>query len=292
MAHRIVQLTDLGRRLRDMDAAGVDVQVLSPAPEQYHYWTDEELARRVTRRANRGVAAAVSQAPHRFAGLGLVPLHHPDLVIAALHDAVIECGLRGVEFSSHAPGVELSDERLEPFWSAAEELGAVLFLHPDGCSLDGRLNRFYLCDTVGQPAETATGLSHLIFAGVLDRHPGLRIVAAHGGGYLPTFIGRSDHAWQVRPDARGCAQPPSRYLRRLHFDSVVHSPAALRALVDAVGAGQVLLGSDYPFETGVEDPLRRLRFSGVEPGAQEAIRSANAVRLGLGPPVNSELNDQ
>jgi aminocarboxymuconate-semialdehyde decarboxylase len=200
-----------------------------------------------------------------------------------LEDAVTGCGLRGVEISSHAPGVELSDQRLEPFWARAEELGAVVFLHPFGCTLDERLDRFYLANTVGQPVENAVALSHLIFSGVLDRHPRLRVLAAHGGGYLPTYLGRSDHAWHVRPEARGCQRPPSEYLSRLYFDSLVHSPGALRALVAAAGAERVLLGSDYPFDMGVTDPVQRVEAAGLPAEAEQAICSGNAARLDLIP---------
>lgn len=277
---RIPLLTRLDGRLAAMDAAGVDVQLVSPSPSQYHYWADPDLARTLSRTANRVVAELVARAPDRLRGLGLVPLQHPDLLVDALDDALAH-GHAGVEISSHAPGVELSDERLEPFWARAAATGALVFLHPFGCTLDERLDRFYLANTVGQPVENAVALSHLIFAGVLDRHPGLRVLAAHGGGYLPTFLGRSDHAWEVRPEARGCAEPPSRYLRRLWFDSLVHSPEALRALVAAAGADRVLLGSDFPFDMGVPDPLARLAAAGLTPPQQHAIASGNAADLGL-----------
>src|SRR5690606_2784519 len=159
---------------------------------------------------------------------GVIPMQHPHRAVEYLDDAVLGRGLIGVEISSFAGDVELSDARLEPFWARAEALGAVIFLHPFGCSLDERLDRFYLANTVGQPAENAVALSHLIFAGVLDRHPGLKLVAAHGGGYLPFAMGRSDHAWRVRPDAQKCANAPSTYLSKLWFDTVVHDPAAVR----------------------------------------------------------------
>jgi aminocarboxymuconate-semialdehyde decarboxylase len=285
VAERIPALTDPATRLADMDAAGVDVQLVSPSPGHYHYWADPGLAREVTQAAGEGIAALVARHPDRLLGLGLVPLQHPADCQAALEHAVTGCGLAGVEISSHAgqPGatVELSDERLDPFWARAAELGAIVFLHPFGCSLDERLDRFYLSNTVGQPVEHAVALSHLIFGGVLDRHPGLRVLAAHGGGYLPGYLGRSDHAWQVRPEARGCAQPPSSYLRRIWFDSLVHDPAALRALVAAAGPGQVLLGSDYPFDMGVTDPVRRLLDAGLDADATAAIAGGNAARLGL-----------
>ncbi len=161
----------------------------------------------------------------------------------------------------------------------------MIFLHPISCTLDERLNRFYLANTVGQPVENAVALSHLIFSGVLDRHPTLHVIAAHGGGYLPTYLGRSDHAWQVRPDARECANPPSSYLRRLWFDSLVHSPDALRALVDAVGADRVLVGSDYPFDMGVADPVERVHAAELGAAATELVLGGNAASLDLAPAV-------
>lgn len=268
---RFEQLSSLERRLSDMDAAGVDVQLVSPSPSHYYPWADRELAVFIAQEANKATAELVAKAPTRLRGLGLVPLQHPDVMVAALENAMIENGLDGVEISSAAPGVELSDERLEPFWARAEELGAILFLHPFGCTLDERLDRFYLSNTVGQPVENAVALSQLIFAGVLDRYPKLVIIAAHGGGYLPTFLGRSDHAWQVRPEARGCEHTPSYYLSRLYFDSLVHTPDALRALVAAAGPDRVVLGSDYPFDMGVADPVERVRAAGLDEAATAAI---------------------
>ena len=278
IGERIGRLTRADARLADMDAAGVDVQIVSPSPSHYHYWAGPDLARSVFRLANEGVAAHCAEAPGRLHGLGLVPLQHPDLAVEALHHAV-GLGLRGVEISSHAPGRELSDPELEPFWAEAEASGAVVFLHPFGCTLDERLDRFYLSNIVGQPVENAVALSHLIFSGVLDRHPGLRLLAAHGGGYLPTHLGRSDHGWQVRPEARVCAEPPSAYLRRIWFDSLVYEPGALSALIGAAGASQVVMGSDYPFDMGVPDPLDRLRAA-VPPGpGLDSVRGANAIAL-------------
>ncbi|MDP9027586.1 MAG: amidohydrolase [Actinomycetota bacterium] len=285
---RFEQLTSLSRRLSDMDAAGVELQLLSPSPSHYYPFLGAEHARAVARLANESVRDVVAQASDRLEGLGLVPLQHPELMVELLEHAVTECGLRGVELSSFAPGqhvehsVELSDERLEPFWARAVELGAIVFLHPFGCSLDERLDRYYLSNTVGQPVENAVALSHLIFSGVLDRHPRLTLIAAHGGGYLPTFLGRSDHAWTVRPEARGCADIPSSYLGRLYFDSLVHTPDALRALVAAVGVDRVLMGSDYPFDMGVADPVERIVAAELPDAAATAVASGNAARLGLG----------
>ncbi|MET9514371.1 amidohydrolase family protein [Streptomyces sp. NPDC002994] len=279
VAARVPRLTDVAARLATMDMQGVDVQLVSPSPSHYHYWADEETAEKVYRLANEATAAHCAQAPDRLRGLGLVPLQHPGACVEAL-DHALEQGLLGVEISSHAPGRELSDPAYEPLWARAEKTGAVLFLHPFGCTLDERLDQWYLSNTVGQPTENAVALSHLIFSGVLDRHPELRIVAAHGGGYLPTHIGRSDHAWSTRPDAgASCAHPPSTYLRRLYFDSLVHSPHVLRSLVQLAGADRVLLGSDFPFDMGSEDPLGALRAAHL-PGAEfDAVRGGNAATL-------------
>ncbi|MGP3634192.1 amidohydrolase family protein [Streptomyces sp. 24-1644] len=279
IGERIPRLTDPAVRLAVMDAQGVDVQLVSPSPSHYHYWADEQTAEKVYRLANEATAAHCATAPDRLKGLGLVPLQHPALAVEALEHA-LERGLLGVEISSHAPGRELSDPAYEPFWSRADETGALLFLHPFGCTLDERLDRWYLSNTVGQPTENAVALSHLIFSGVLDRHPGLTVVAAHGGGYLPTHIGRSDHAWTTRSDAgAGCAHLPSSYLKRLYFDSLVHDPAVLRELVRVAGADRVLLGSDFPFDMGSADPVGALRAARLADADFHAVRGGNAAAL-------------
>ncbi|MEV1078358.1 amidohydrolase family protein [Streptomyces sp. NPDC050211] len=279
VAERIPRLTDVAVRLAAMDAQGVDVQLVSPSPSHYHYWADEETAEKVYRLAGEATAAHCAQAPGRLHGLGLVPLQHPESAVRAL-ELAMGMGLLGVEISSHAPGRELSDPAYEPFWTRAEETGAILFLHPFGCTLDERLDQWYLSNTVGQPTENAVALSHLIFSGVLDRHPELKVIAAHGGGYLPTHIGRSDHAWSTRSDAgTGCAHLPSSYLKRLYFDSLVHDPQVLRALIGAVGPDRVLLGSDFPFDMGTEDPVGALRAARLPDDDFHAVRGGNATTL-------------
>jgi aminocarboxymuconate-semialdehyde decarboxylase len=276
---RIPKLTDVRVRLAAMDEQGVDRQWVSVSPNHFYPWAPEGLAVWVAMETNRLVAEHVAQAPDRLVGLGVVPLQHPSRIVEYLDDAVLGRGLAGVEISSFAGDVELSDPRLEPFWARAAELGCIVFLHPFGCSLDERLDRFYLANTVGQPTENAVALSHLIFSGVLDRHPGLKLLAAHGGGYLPTVIGRSDRAWDVRPDARHCEHRPSTYLSRLWFDTVVHDDRTLRALVDVAGADRVLLGSDFPFDMGLDDPVAFVRDAGLDAGTTEAILAGNADAL-------------
>ncbi|MFC8511773.1 amidohydrolase family protein [Streptomyces sp. NPDC057257] len=278
VAARLPSLTDVTARLAAMDAQDVDIQLVSPSPSHYHYWADAETAEKVCLLANEAMAAHCARAPGRLHGLGLVPMQHPELAVKSLEQAV-GTGLLGVEISSHAPGRELSDPVYEPFWTHAEETGAIIFLHPFGCTLDERLDRWYLSNTVGQPTENAVALSHLIFSGVLDRHPDLKLIAAHGGGYLPTHLGRSDHAWRVRPDAQGCSREPSSYLRQLYFDSLVHDPYVLRELIRVAGADRVLLGSDFPFDMGTEDPLATLRAADLPETDFHAVRGANAAAL-------------
>ncbi|WP_330302606.1 MULTISPECIES: amidohydrolase family protein [unclassified Streptomyces] len=272
------KLTDVEARLADLDAMGVDIQVVGPMP-MHHYWADADLAVRLARTVNEAVTAHCAQAPERLYGLGTVPLQHPDLAVALLDKAVTEYGLYGISVSTTVDGRELADPAHDPVWEKAEELGAVVFVHPWGCSLGERLATHYLGNTVGQPVETTVALSHLIFTGVLDRFPRLKLVAAHGGGYLPTYIGRSDHAWHAREDARGCAEPPSAYLRRMWFDALVYTPRALRHLVEEVGADRVVLGTDFPFDMGVDDPVARLDAAGLPAADRAAVAGGNALDL-------------
>jgi predicted TIM-barrel fold metal-dependent hydrolase len=285
---RVIPLmADLDRRLADMDAMGVDVQAVGPMP-MHHYWADEALAADFTRATNEAIAAFCARAPQRLVGLGTMPLQHPELAAAELRHAVTALGLRGASVSTTVAGRELADPAHDPFWATARELGAVVLIHPWGTSLGPRLAAHYLGNVVGQPTETTIALSHLIFSGLLDRHPGLRLCACHGGGYLPVYIGRSDHAWRVRPDARGCARLPSEYLREIWFDSLVFTPRGLEHLVDAAGAGRVVVGTDYPFDMGVGDPLARLdAAAGLSQDARAAIRGQNAREL-LGWPARGQ----
>ncbi|ALV30950.1 amidohydrolase family protein [Streptomyces sp. CdTB01] len=272
------KLTSVPERLADLDAMDVDIQVVGPMP-MHHYWSDENLAGRLAHTVNEAVAAHCAEAPERLFGLGSVPLQHPALAVELLEWAVTGLGLYGVSVSTTVDGRELADPAHDPVWAKAEELGAVVFVHPWGCSLGERLATRYLGNTVGQPVETTVALSHLIFTGVLDRFPGLKLVAAHGGGYLPTYVGRSDHAWRVREDARGCAEPPSAYLRRMWFDALVYTPRALCHLVEEVGADRVVLGTDHPFDMGVSNPLARLDAAGLAPAERAAIAGGNALDL-------------
>lgn len=271
------QLTQSARRIADMDAMGVDLQVVSPSPNQYYYWADAALAGEIVAVQNAHIADLCAQHPGRLLGLGTVALQHPELAARQLREAVTRLGLKGVEISTAVGSRELSDPALAPFWAAADELQCVVFMHPLGTSAFERLNSYYLTNVIGQPLETTIALSHLVFSGTLDRHPRLRLLAAHGGGYLPAYLGRAEHAYRVRPEARQMQQAPAEYLRRIWFDSVVHAPASLQSLIATVGLSQVVAGTDYPFDMG-SYALAEL-VQGLDEAAQAAVLGGNARRL-------------
>lgn len=250
-------LSDLPRRLEVMDATGVEVQILSPWMDLTAYALPPEVGARYARMYNEALAATVAAQPERFRALCTVPLQSSDHAVRELEHAVTRLGMVGAEIGTTVAGQELDHPDLERFWATAEELGCLLLLHPCA-SLAGRgVTRHFLGNLVGNPAETTIALGHLVFGGVLERHPDLRLCVAHGGGFAPYQIGRWDHAFHR--DARGAAanltRPPSHWVGQLHHDTVLHSPRSLRLLLDLVGPEHVVLGSDYPFEMGDPDPV-------------------------------------
>jgi aminocarboxymuconate-semialdehyde decarboxylase len=271
-------LDDVSVRLGLMDAGGVDVQAVSVVPTLYHYWADAALAADVVETANEQITQFCAKQPDRFVGLATAALQHPDLAADQLR-AATERGARGVEISTSVAGRELSDRSLDPFWAAAEALGSFVFIHPWGCSLGARLATSYLGNVVGNPTETTVALNHLVFGGVLDRFPGLRVCGAHGGGYFPHYLARADHAYRVRPESRTMEREPSAYLDRLYFDSLVYSAGELSRLVQAAGADHVVIGTDYPFDMGVPDPLVRLDAVGLPAAERDAIAGGTAAGL-------------
>jgi aminocarboxymuconate-semialdehyde decarboxylase len=274
------KLTSVELRLKDMDAMGIDVQLVSPTSTQHYYWADPDLARAIVRTTNERIAETCARHPDRLIALGNIALQHSGLAIEQLDHCLHTLGMRGVEISSTVNGRELDDPLFETFWAKAEEFGAVVFLHPFGTSLGERVNRFYLQNVIGQPIETTIALSHLIFGGVLDRYPGLKILAAHGGGYLPSYIGRSNHAWQARPDSHTMRHTPVEYLRRIYFDTLVYEPEALNHLINTVGASQVMVGTDYPFDMGSYDPHGLVdSVPDLADAQKDALLGGNARRL-------------
>jgi aminocarboxymuconate-semialdehyde decarboxylase len=237
----------------------------------------------LARQVNEGIARLVSTHPDRFIGLGSVPLQDPRLAIQELEYALGTLGLRGIEINTNVNGRNLTDPELglEPFFRRADELGAVLFLHPVGFSEGKRLANHYFNNVIGNPLDTTIAVSHLIFDGVLARHPNIKFIAAHGGGYVAHYWARMDHAWRARPDCRTVIdQAPSSYLRRFYVDTMVFDPAMLRHLVDLFGAERVLLGTDYPYDMGEENPRGLVAsVAGLSAEEVERIEGLNAVDL-------------
>jgi aminocarboxymuconate-semialdehyde decarboxylase len=239
-------------RIRVMDQQGLDMQALS-INGFWWYAADRDLARRIVRAQNEGLARWVAAHPDRFVAMASVALQHPDLAAEQLEDAATRLGLRGVSIGGHVAGEDLSLPKYDPFWAKAAELGALVFMHPNGAEnivRDGALRgRGDLGNIIGNPLETTYFLSRLIFDGTLDKFPGLRVCAAHAGGYLPSYLGRTDVACKVRGNA-GCAntRSPRDYFRReLLIDTMVFSEEGLRHLVAEVGVGQIVYGTDVPY---------------------------------------------
>lgn len=275
------KMQSIEHRLSDMDRMGVDIQVVSLAPYQIYTWAAPDLAEEVSRLSNDDLALAISPHPDRFIGLGTVPLQDCARAIAELDRCFERLGFKGAEITTNIEGEDLSSPRLEPFWQRAEELGAVLFLHSAGFTHPQRMTDHYFINTLGHPIEGTLAAAHLIFSGVLERHPGLKLVMAHGGGYLAAYPGRIDHAYRARADVRdGLPRPPGDYLRRLYLDTVVFEPDQLGFLVSRYGADHIVLGTDYPYDMGEEDPLGLLgKVPGLGEGEIGAIRGGNAAAL-------------
>ncbi len=242
---------DVAQRLAAMDAQAVDMEILSINP--FWYNRDRDLAAQIVKIQNEKLAEFCASKSDRFAGFASLTLQAPDLAVQELEIAVKKQGLKGAAIGGSVNGVDFSDPKFHPVWAKAEQLGAPLFIHPRGMpELRKRLaGNGWLDNTIANPLDTTIALSHLIFEGTLDRFPGLKLVAAHGGGYLPSYADRSDHACMVGP--KGCnpdiklKKAPTEYLKQIYFDSLVFSPEAIRHLAAQVGAGQIVLGSDYPY---------------------------------------------
>jgi predicted TIM-barrel fold metal-dependent hydrolase len=270
-------------RLKAMDAMAIDMEVLSINP--FWYRKDRDTAAKIVSLQNDKLAELVASKPDRFAAFASLALQYPDLAVAQLETAVKKQGLRGAAIGASVLGEGFHEAKYHPVWAKAEELGAVLFIHPQ--SVSELATRFrgngWLANTIGNPLETTFALQHLIFEGTLDRFPGLKIIAAHGGGYLPSYAPRSDHACFVSP--QNCnpdiqlKKQPTEYLKQLYFDALVFTPEALRHLVAQVGSSQVMLGTDHPIpweEHPVDHVFATTTLSDDE---KAAILGGNAARL-------------
>ena len=277
---RAFNLVDQPLRLQEMDTMGLDKQLVSPAPNQCYFTLPPDSGAKAIAKVNDGIAEWVSRKPDRFVGLGTVPLQDGAAAVEALEHCMGPLGLKGVEILTNVAGREISDASLEPFWARAEALGALVMIHPSGFTEARRLSRFYFNNVIGNPFDTTLALHYLIFDGVLERYPRLKIMASHGGGFLGAYSGRIDHAWGARSDSNaGLPRPPSSYLRQMHVDTIVFTPHQLRALVEVFGADHVMLGTDYPFDMAEMDPIAHVVDAGLDDAAVAAICGGNATRL-------------
>ncbi len=277
------KLTDIALRLNDMDRMGIDIQAVSPAPHQTYYWTDPGMGAELSRAVNERLAEIVAQHPDRFVALGTVPLQDSSLAIAELEHCVRKLGMRGVEINPSVKGMDLTDAKLalDNFFAAVQALDVIVFMHPIGFTHGERLVDHYFSNIIGNPLETTVATSHLIFDGVMERHPKLKIVLPHAGGYLAHYWARMDHAYKARPDTHGrMKRKPSSYLEKLYCDTITFDHGMLAHLIARFGADHVLLGTDYPYDMGMERPIEFIEgVKGLSKAQAAAIEGGNAVRL-------------
>jgi aminocarboxymuconate-semialdehyde decarboxylase len=274
----------LDRRFREMDRQGIDLHVISVHPSQFLYFTEPDLGARIVRLQNERIAELCAAHPDRFTGFGNVSLQQPDLAVEQMNDAVSRLKLKGFIIGANVNGGELTNPKLDPFWKRAAELGTVISIHPLGFDDPGKRldGAGALGNNIGFPLDTTIALAHLIFEGHLDRFPGLRIIGAHGGGFLASYIGRFDNCHAIQAPCQKMARKPSEYLRgpQLHFDSLVYGPQNLRHLVTTTGASQIVIGTDFGFPIASATPVDTvLQAPGLSDDEQVAILGGNAARL-------------
>jgi aminocarboxymuconate-semialdehyde decarboxylase len=275
------RMTQYDERLKDLDAMGIDMQIVMPPPPQCYVSLPVDIAVKAARMVNEGIGEYVTKHPDRFVPFGTVPMQDGKEAALELERIVRKLGFKGVQIITNVAGNEISDPAYAPFWAKAEELQALVVIHPNGFTEGERLRRHYFNNVIGNPFETALALHDLIFDGVLERHPNLKILAVHGGGYLPAYSGRIDHAWGARSDARASLpKAPTSYLKKIYFDTVVFTPHQLEMLIRVFGTDQILMGTDYPFDMGEYDPIGHLASVGtLDQTTIAAIAGGNARRL-------------
>ncbi|MCW2852665.1 MAG: hypothetical protein JWM84_2329 [Nocardioides sp.] len=273
------QFEDATARLVDMDAQGVDVQVLSVPPTEYFYWLPEDEAVRACRLQHEHFASVVAAHPGRFAAIANIPLAYPRLAVEMLREAR-DLGFGGFEMSADVVGEDLDDRRFDPVWEAAVDLGMTAVMHPQGFTHGERFTDYYLVNVMCMPLASTLATTRMILGGVWQRHPDFAMVVVHGGGYLPFYAARTDHAFRHRPELRHhIDRLPSEYLRLLHFDTNVFDTGMVRDLVDGYGADRVLMGTDYPFDMGTTDPLGFLEGAALSEETRRLVLGGNAERL-------------
>ncbi len=275
---------DLDRRLQDMAASKVDVQVLSVCPQTFVYSQPPAVAAGFARIQNEQMAKLVKTHPKRFLGIATLPMQAPKLAADELRHAMQVLGLNGAQIGSNIAGKNLDDPELEPVWATAAELGAFILVHPINVAGMDRLGSYYLNNLIGNPLDTTIAAACLVFSGVLERYPNLKFCLAHGGGFVPYQAGRFVHGWHVRQEPKKkLSKPPTDSLKRFYFDTITHSTEVLEFLVGSAGADRVLLGSDYPFDMGMTDGVLQVKNLSIPSSQQTTILGDGArVLLGVG----------
>jgi aminocarboxymuconate-semialdehyde decarboxylase len=259
----------IARRLRDMDAAGIDVHVLSVTPQTYLYTQEASLGVATSAIQNDQIAKHIAAHPKRFMGIATLPMQAPARAADELKRAMTKLGLKGTMFASNIMGKNLDDPSFEPVWATAEELSAFLFIHPNNVAGADRLKSYYLQNLIGNPLDTTIAAACLLFGGVLDRHPKLKICLAHGGGFTPYQAARWEHGWRVRPEPKkNVPKQPTDVAKRFMYDTILHSDKTLESLIGLVGSDHVLLGSDYPYDMAMLDCVAHVRALNI-PGADK-----------------------
>lgn len=266
-------------RITDMQATEVNVQVLSTIPVLFNYWAKAKDGLETSRFFNDHIAETVSKHPDKFIGLGTVPLQDIDLAIEEMRRCVKELGFPGLEIGSNINGMNLSDQKFFPFYKAAEELNCALFVHPWEMMGEDKMQKYWLPWLVGMPAETSRAICSLIFGGVFEKFPALRVAFAHGGGSFPFTFGRIKHGFDVRPDlvAIDNAIDPKNYIGKFWVDSLVHDENAFRYLLDFMGEDKICIGSDYPFPLGEARPGQLVKDLKLSTDVTKKIESLNAI---------------
>jgi len=276
------RITAYDERLADMDRMGVDMQYVMPAPPQLYHTVKLDIAVKAARMVNDSMAEFCAKHKDRLIPCGTVPMQDGSEAAKELEYVVKTLGFKGVEILTSVGGRELSDPAFAPFWKKAEELDALVAIHPNGFSDGRRLNRFYFSNIIGNPFDTTLALHYLIFDGVFERHPKLKVFAMHGGGYLGGYSGRIDHAWGARSDVNaGLPKAPGHYLRNnVIFDTVVFTPLQLEMLVRTFGVDRIVLGTDFPFDMMEADPIGHVAsVEMLSEADRAAIDGGNAKKL-------------
>jgi len=269
---------DLKQRIAEMDQQGVAVQAISLTAPMV-YWGEAELDHKLASAWNDAASEAHQAYPTRLVGFCTLPMLYPDRAIEELNRASKLPGIRGVYVGTNINNKDLSEPLFEPIWTRIEELDLPIFLHPLQTVGGDRLRKFYLSNFIGNPIDTTIAASHLIFGGVLDRHPKLRFGLAHGGGALLILIGRMDHGWKVRPEVKQLPKAPSEYLDRFYYDTITHSKQIMEFVISTVGAERVMLGSDYCFDMGYERPVQFLEQINLSSVQRKMILGGTAAKL-------------